>query len=1371
SDLVIIYNTKDEIKTEVTCGTETVNEYKNNIELPERGVNQITNGICRVIDYAIAVDYSTFLNHGSSIDQTSNYILSIMNLVEGNYVGVFTDDLYYKISEILIFTSPQVNPWVFNPDIAANLNLFTAWAPTGFTKPFDDASYWYTQGGVFQPVGFAWVNTTCATNGFNTNVIREYGGTIDNMRCLIAHEIGHNFGCGHTSGFIMNPSVNNATTWAPESISTVNNRIAGSGGACIMPCNYNICETLVTPAVAVTDNGSQLIVNWTANTNPTRIEYRNTTTGPFTLVGTYNNPINFAQISHNPNCNVTEYFQIRVTSVCPNTNTGVPTIIVKQSIGGIPPTPTISIAATSSNQCSATFVATISNGGAAPIFQWKINGVTVGTNSISFASVNLGNNDIVSCSLTSSLSCVTANNISSNAITFQGPTPTIAIVANSTIFCGGANATFNATTTNAGSSPIYQWKVNGVNVGINANSYSTITLNHNDVVTCVLTSSITCVTANNITSNSITVNLAAPISNYSFIKIGLTVNFSNLSTCAAIYSWDFGDGVTSALANPVHTYAANGMYNVCLTVTNVNGTNQKCLQIPIFNSWTDNMNGTTNGASNLVTYQNTYCDGESYFNGTLAAFNDYPVIRYDKQVWLPKQGTIEMLVKVQNGYTSFGGNSTTSATIFAVDSNGLTKSSFIVGYSNGNVSFRRFNTTTQTFTDVTATATPFRFNEWHVVSVSYGSIGTIIKVDGITYATNTTANFQLNDGHGFLGGANFQDAANWWGIYGFKGLVDKFRVSYSQSDWQLTLANQPPTAAVSASANNICLGTSVTFTATTNAPTANYQWKKNGVNVGSNIPTYTDNSLTNGNTVTCVITALSGCFSTPTGSSNTITMVVNTPAVPVTTITASVNNICPGTSVTFTATTNAPTANYQWKKNGVNVGTNTTTYADNALLNNDQVSCVVSATSGCFITNATASNNITINVVAPLTPVISIAATRTNPCAGENVVFTSTPVNGGATPSYQWKRNGNNVATGSTYSTTGLVNGDIITCVLTTSLNCVTSSMANSNSLTIAVRSVLTPVLNITATATTICANSSITFTAVTNIVNPVYQWKINGINSGTNSNNLSISTLNNNDIISCSVTAPPTDCYTAYNVNSNSIAVTVRPLLTPAIAINSNDADNTLCEGQPIIFTAIAANAGSMPVYQWKKNGVNAGSNSAYFTLSSPSDNDEISCIITSNESCLISNNIESNKIRLEVIKVNPVITQNGYSLTVNPKRPTASWQWYKDGQPIIGANSSAYSATVFGNYTVKETYKTCVAISAAISLNPFVNGSTEDVRIYPNPADNILYAQSRSPGIIIKSVNIYDESGRLMQHQVFSNTNLIQLNISALSSSIYIA
>ncbi|MGB0917661.1 MAG: PKD domain-containing protein, partial [Flavobacteriales bacterium] len=51
----------------------------------------------------------------------------------------------------------------------------------------------------------------------------------------------------------------------------------------------------------------------------------------------------------------------------------------------------------------------------------------------------------------------------------------------------------------------------------------------------------------------------------------LEVNFSDSSTSASnitSYEWDFGDGGTSALANPTYTYADTGIFDVSLIITN-----------------------------------------------------------------------------------------------------------------------------------------------------------------------------------------------------------------------------------------------------------------------------------------------------------------------------------------------------------------------------------------------------------------------------------------------------------------------------------------------------------------------------------------------------------------------------------------------------------------------------------------------------------------------------------------------------------------------------------------------------------------------------------------------------------------------------------
>lgn len=47
-------------------------------------------------------------------------------------------------------------------------------------------------------------------------------------------------------------------------------------------------------------------------------------------------------------------------------------------------------------------------------------------------------------------------------------------------------------------------------------------------------------------------------------------------TPVATWYWDFGDGNTSTLQNPVHAYALPGVYKVCLTITAVSPSGQTC---------------------------------------------------------------------------------------------------------------------------------------------------------------------------------------------------------------------------------------------------------------------------------------------------------------------------------------------------------------------------------------------------------------------------------------------------------------------------------------------------------------------------------------------------------------------------------------------------------------------------------------------------------------------------------------------------------------------------------------------------------------------------------------------------------------------------
>ncbi len=88
-----------------------------------------------------------------------------------------------------------------------------------------------------------------------------------------------------------------------------------------------------------------------------------------------------------------------------------------------------------------------------------------------------------------------------------------------------------------------------------------------------------------------------------------------------------------------------------------------------------------------------------------------------------------------------------------------------------------------------------------------------------------------------------------------------------------------PTIIVYASpSDTICPGTTVDFATliTHGGPAPTYQWTKNGNPVGGNSPTYTDNTLADGDIVECSLTSSAACVTPVTTSSNQMnTKIVN----------------------------------------------------------------------------------------------------------------------------------------------------------------------------------------------------------------------------------------------------------------------------------------------------------------------------------------------------------------------------------------------------------------------------------------------------------------------------------------------------------------
>jgi PKD repeat protein len=71
--------------------------------------------------------------------------------------------------------------------------------------------------------------------------------------------------------------------------------------------------------------------------------------------------------------------------------------------------------------------------------------------------------------------------------------------------------------------------------------------------------------------------------NFRYTQNGLgTVDFTNTSSNASSYTWNFGDGTSSTETSPTHTYGSAGTYTVILTAHSSGGDGTNTQNITVY---------------------------------------------------------------------------------------------------------------------------------------------------------------------------------------------------------------------------------------------------------------------------------------------------------------------------------------------------------------------------------------------------------------------------------------------------------------------------------------------------------------------------------------------------------------------------------------------------------------------------------------------------------------------------------------------------------------------------------------------------------------------------------------------------------------------
>ena len=99
----------------------------------------------------------------------------------------------------------------------------------------------------------------------------------------------------------------------------------------------------------------------------------------------------------------------------------------------------------------------------------------------------------------------------------------------------------------------------------------------------------------------VTVTIDPVVAGASYTASGLTATFTNSSTNGVAYEWNFGDGTTSTLENPSHTYSAYGSYTVTLITDNGNCTDTTEIVVVLSNAGIEE-----NSVASFAVYPNPF---------------------------------------------------------------------------------------------------------------------------------------------------------------------------------------------------------------------------------------------------------------------------------------------------------------------------------------------------------------------------------------------------------------------------------------------------------------------------------------------------------------------------------------------------------------------------------------------------------------------------------------------------------------------------------------------------------------------------------------------------------------------------------------------
>ena len=508
----------------------------------------LNNSAIEVFNITDSLPSSTITSGNANICNGGSASIAI------NFTGAAPWTFTYTINGI----NPQTISNTYNNPFIINANIPGAYNVTALSDSFHAGHcFSNTTNVIINPEPTASIANVNASicSGENIDIPISFTGTapwsftytIDSANPTTIHDI-------YTNPF--NLHVNHAGIYRITSVtggSCIGNAFIGSA---IISLNTGPVATITSGNQNICDGSSANIQIQLTGNPPWTLSYTRNDQDPMTLTNIYNTPLNLTV----SDTGTYKIFSLSDAHCNGSTFIGSTTITAYSR-------PTSAIVSNNVSICENDSAAIRFNlSGSSPwSLTYTINGLnpkTISTtnNQFTFYSQQPGKYEIASLS---DVFC-TGTNFTGSTIVIINPNPMV-YLGKDTNICAGQSLPLNG-----GGNDYFLWN--------DMTSNKTITVSTSGIYSLIVTSSMGCQSVDSISVNSI----PTPTALLFYSINNQTITFSNASSNANYYSWDFGDGTSCHDTYPIHHYASPGLYIIKLTATSLlcgNSTYTKSINI------------------------------------------------------------------------------------------------------------------------------------------------------------------------------------------------------------------------------------------------------------------------------------------------------------------------------------------------------------------------------------------------------------------------------------------------------------------------------------------------------------------------------------------------------------------------------------------------------------------------------------------------------------------------------------------------------------------------------------------------------------------------------------------------------------------------